>query len=175
MAAAQPGPLPKGTRVRVETYNEAGRFSFSIIQANEAALVDAVGVPVRRGRRRDRERDAHERPRAHARDRHRARPGHAALRVVRLFVLEGLALGVVSAVVGALAGGPRSLYLAATGIPMKAITLAWMAGGDVLFPVLVPASLLRAGGSIVLLSTLAAIYPAFTASRLEPREALHHV
>jgi ABC-type lipoprotein release transport system permease subunit len=29
--------------------------------------------------------------------------------------------------------------------------------------------------SIVLLSTLAAVYPAYAASRLEPREALHHV
>ena len=44
-----------------------------------------------------------------------------------------------------------------------------------LYPALVPASLLRAILSIVLLSTLAAVYPAFSASRLEPREALHHV
>ena len=41
-------------------------------------------------------------------------------RVVRLFVLEGMALGVVSAVAGALAGGAVVAYLAATGIPMKA-------------------------------------------------------
>jgi ABC-type lipoprotein release transport system permease subunit len=34
---------------------------------------------------------------------------------------------------------------------------------------------LRAGLAIAGLSTLAAVYPAFTASRLEPREALHHV
>jgi ABC-type antimicrobial peptide transport system permease subunit len=50
-----------------------------------------------------------------------------------------------------------------------------MAGGDVLYPALEPASLLRSILSIVLLSTLAALYPAFSASRLEPREALHHV
>jgi putative ABC transport system permease protein len=48
-------------------------------------------------------------------------------RVVRLFVLEGLALGVVSALAGALAGGAIVLRLAATGIPMKAAALAWMA------------------------------------------------
>ena len=58
---------------------------------------------------------------------------------------------------------------------MTASSLAWMAGGDVLFPALEPGSLLRATSSIVLLSTLAAIYPALAASRLEPREALHHV
>jgi ABC-type lipoprotein release transport system permease subunit len=50
-----------------------------------------------------------------------------------------------------------------------------MAGGDVLYPALEPLSVLRATASIALLSTVAAIYPAFTASRLEPREALHHV
>ena len=50
-----------------------------------------------------------------------------------------------------------------------------MAGGDVLYPALVPASLLRAVVSVVLLSTLASVYPALSASRLEPREALHHV
>jgi ABC-type antimicrobial peptide transport system permease subunit len=69
--------------------------------------------------------------------------------VVRLFVLEGLALGAVSAVVGAAVGGAIVLSLAATGISMKVAAL-----------------------SIVALSTVAALYPAFTASRLEPREAL---
>jgi ABC-type lipoprotein release transport system permease subunit len=29
--------------------------------------------------------------------------------------------------------------------------------------------------AILLVSTLAAVYPAYAASRLEPREALHHV
>jgi putative ABC transport system permease protein len=95
--------------------------------------------------------------------------------VVRLFVLEGLALGTVSAVAGALAGGAAVVTLAATGISMKVSSLAWMVGGDVLYPALEPASLVRAMLSIVLLSALAAVYPAFSASRLEPREALHHV
>jgi ABC-type lipoprotein release transport system permease subunit len=58
---------------------------------------------------------------------------------------------------------------------MKVASLAWMAGGDVLYPALRAESLLRATVSIVLLSTLASVYPAFSASRLEPREALHHV
>jgi ABC-type lipoprotein release transport system permease subunit len=58
---------------------------------------------------------------------------------------------------------------------MDTITLAWMAGGDALFPVLRPWSVARAAGAIAALSTLAAVYPAFAASRMEPREALHHV
>jgi putative ABC transport system permease protein len=173
VAAARPGPLAKGTRARVESYAEAGRFSWAIIQANQAALVmlsgflfAAAGVGVVNAMLMS------------VRERTREIGTMRALglrrsRVVRLFVLEGMALGVVSAVAGALAGGAFVLYLAATGISMNVASLAWMAGGDVLYPALVPASLLRAVLSIILLSTLAAVYPAFSASRLEPREALH--
>jgi putative ABC transport system permease protein len=173
--AARPGPLAKGTRVRVESYTEAGRFSWAIIQANQAALVmlsgflfAAAGVGVVNAmlmsvRERTREIGT------------MRALGMRRSRVVRLFVLEGLALGIVSAIAGALAGGAVVAYLAATGIPMKVSSLAWMVGSDMLYPALVPESLLRATLSIVLLSTLAAVYPAFSASRLEPREALHHV
>jgi putative ABC transport system permease protein len=175
VAAAEPKPLAKETRVRVESYTEAGRFSWAIIQANQAALVmlsgflfAAAGVGVVNAmlmsvRERTREIGT------------MRALGMRRSRVVRLFVLEGLALGTVSAVAGALAGGAAVVTLAATGIPMKVSSLAWMVGGDVLYPALEPASLLRAVLSIVLLSTLAAVYPAFSASRLEPREALHHV
>jgi ABC-type lipoprotein release transport system permease subunit len=55
------------------------------------------------------------------------------------------------------------------------VTLAWLAGGDSLFPVLRLASVVRAALAIAGLSTLASLYPAWAASRLEPREALHHV
>jgi len=58
---------------------------------------------------------------------------------------------------------------------MNTITLAWMAGGDQLYPLLRAASAARAAVAIAVLSTLASIYPALAASRLEPREALHHV
>jgi ABC-type lipoprotein release transport system permease subunit len=58
---------------------------------------------------------------------------------------------------------------------MTVSSLSWMAGGDVLHPALEAGSALRAALSIVVLSTLAAVYPAFSASCLEPREALHHV
>jgi ABC-type lipoprotein release transport system permease subunit len=44
-----------------------------------------------------------------------------------------------------------------------------------LFPVLSAANVARAATAIAALSTLAAVYPARVASRLEPREALHHV
>jgi putative ABC transport system permease protein len=175
VAAAPPAPLPAGSHAKVESYTEAGRFSYAIIQANQAALVmlsaflfAAAGVGVVNAmlmsvRERTREIGT------------MRALGMRRSRIVRLFVLEGAALGIVSAIAGALAGGLVVAALGAHGIPMKAASLAWMAGGEVLYPALRAGSLLRAMVSIVLLSTLAAVYPAYAASRLEPREALHHV
>jgi putative ABC transport system permease protein len=174
IAAAGPAPDPK-TRLRVETFEEAGRFSFSIIQANRTALAilssflfaaAAVGIVNALLM------SVHERTREIGTVR---ALGMRRRSVVRLFVLEGFALGVVSAVVGVTLGGLAVLYYGWRGIPMNTITLAWMAGGDHLFPVLRATNVLSAGSAIALLSTLAAVYPARVASRLEPREALHHV
>jgi putative ABC transport system permease protein len=95
--------------------------------------------------------------------------------VVRMFVAEGLVLGLLSAAAGVALGGALVLYLGARGIAMSTMTLAWLAGGDHLWPVLRAPSVGRASLAIVALSTLAALYPARVASRLEPREALHHV
>jgi ABC-type lipoprotein release transport system permease subunit len=58
---------------------------------------------------------------------------------------------------------------------MNTVTLAWLAGGDYLYPRLEVLSVLRAAFAIIAMSTLAALYPAYSASCLEPREALHRV
>src|SRR5262249_159089 len=165
----------KGLRLRVQPPHQAGRFSFSIIQANEAALAilssflflaAAVGIVNAMLM------SVHERTREIGTIR---ALGLRRRVVVRLFILEGLALGIVAALLGVGLGGGIVLYYGARGIPMNTITLAWMAGGDQLHPLLLPLRALRAALAIAVLSTLAAISPAFTASRLEPREALHHV
>lgn len=166
---------PEGTRVRVEPRDKAGRFSYSIIEANQTALAilsgflfaaAAVGIVNAMLM------SVHERTREIGTLR---ALGLRRAGVVRLFLLEGVALGSVAASLGILFGGGLVLYLGARGIVMDTITLAWMAGGDRLVPVLEPASVARAGLAIVVLSTLAAVYPARVASRLEPREALQHV
>jgi putative ABC transport system permease protein len=169
------GPPPAGTHYRVETLEEAGRFSFSIIQANEsglavlstflflAAAVGIVNAMLMSVNERTREIGT-------IRALGLRRAG-----VVRLFVLEGLALGLASAAVGCALGGAIVLYLGRSGIPMNTVSLTWMAGGDELFPLLLPLPTIRTALAISLLSTLAAVYPAFVASRLEPREALQHV
>jgi putative ABC transport system permease protein len=169
-----PSGLPREGRLRVETYDEAGRFSFAIMQANETALTvlssflfaaAAVGIA------NSMLMSVHERTREIGTIR---ALGMRRRLVVRLFLLEGLALGLASAAVGVAIAGALVLHWGRQGIPMNNMTLAWMAGGDALFPVLTAGSVARAVVSIALLSTLAAVYPAFTASRLEPREALHH-
>ena len=171
----RPAGLEPGERARVETFEESGRFSFSIIQANETALAvlsaflflaAAVGIV------NSMLMSVHERTREIGTVR---ALGMRRAMVVRLFILEGLALGVVAATAGIVLGASGVLYYGARGIPMDTMTLAWVAGGDHLFPVLTPANVARAALAIAGLSTAAAIYPAVTASRLEPREALHHI
>lgn len=167
--------LAQGRRVRVETFDEAGRFSFSIIQANESALsvlFSFLFLAAAAGIANSMLMSVHERTREIGTIR---ALGMRRSLVVRMFILEGLALGLVSAGAGVALGGALVLYLGARGIPMNTITLAWMAGGDQLFPVLRAGSVVRAGASIAAISTLAAVYPARMASRLEPREALQHV
>lgn len=157
----------------VENAEEAGRFSFSIMQANSASLAilsmflfaaAAVGIV------NSMLMSVHERTREIGTIR---AMGMRRSGVVRLFLLEGLALGVVAAIAGVLGGGAMVLYWAGVGIPMNTVTLAWLAGGDLLYPRLEAGSVLRAALAIVAISTGAAIYPAYAASRLEPREALH--
>jgi putative ABC transport system permease protein len=168
-------PAVEGTRVRVESHRQAGRFFFSIVQANQSALLvlssflfaaAAVGVV------NSMLMSVHERTREIGTVR---ALGMRRGVVVRMFVAEGLVLGLLSAAAGVALGGALVLYLGARGIAMSTMTLAWLAGGDHLWPVLRAPSVGRASLAIVALSTLAALYPARVASRLEPREALHHV
>lgn len=167
--------IPQDRGLIIETQREAGRFAFAIVQANEAALwilslflfaAASVGIV------NSMLMSVHERTREIGTIR---ALGLRRSGVVRLFVFEGLALGIVAAAVGVIAGGAGVLYLSRAGIEMNTVTLAWLAGGDTLFPRLEVASVLRAVGAIVAISTLAAVYPAFAASRLEPREAIHHI
>ncbi len=162
-------------KLRVETFPEAGRFAFSIMEANRGALfilssfllaAAAVGIV------NSMLMSVHERTREIGTVRALGMRRGA---VIRLFVLEGFALGAAAAGLGILAGGGVVLHYAAHGIPMNTTTLTWMAGGDRLFTALTATSVVSAAAIIVGLSTLAAVYPAYVASRLEPREALHHV
>lgn len=170
----RPADLQPKTRVHVESYDQAGRFYFAIIQADSAALLvlssflfAAAAVGIVNAMLMS----------VHERTREIGTLRALGLRrgvIARLFVCEGLALGSLAAAVGVGLGGALVLHWGARGIPLDNISLTWMAGGDVLYPVLRPERVLLAAGSICALSTLAALYPALSASRLEPREALQH-
>ena len=105
IVGAARGPASRATALRVETFEEAGRFSFSIIQANQTALAvlssflfaaAAVGIV------NSMLMSVHERTREIGTVR---ALGMRRAMVVRMFVLEGLALGVVSAAAGVALGG----------------------------------------------------------------------
>lgn len=175
LVPANPPGLARNNRVRIETFPEAGRFAFSIMEANNSSLLilssfllaaAAVGIV------NSMLMSVHERTREIGTVR---ALGMRRSAVVRLFLLEGFALGTVAAGLGIVVGGALVLHWASHGIPMNTMTLTWIAGGDRLYTALTARSVVTAAAAIVGLSTLAAIYPARTASRLEPREALHHV
>lgn len=88
--------------------------------------------------------------------------------IVQLFLLEAVALAVAGAVPGAIAAVAVARALQARGIPFHA-----MGGGQILIrPEVRAAELAFAIGVCVAGTVLAALYPAWRASRLRPVEAL---
>lgn len=98
--------------------------------------------------------------------------------IMGLFLLEGALIGVVGAVVGCVLG---SLLLGLVG--QVGIDLSFTSGmgeigalmGDRLYPSVTLAGVIGRGVVVALMATLAALYPAWQASRKEPAEALHHI
>jgi ABC-type lipoprotein release transport system permease subunit len=95
-----------------------------------------------------------------------------------LFLLEGILIGlsgaVLGAILGTIVGGALNYY----GFDFSAY--ADMADftaffSDRFYPPLVPLKIIDHGLTVLTVSALASIYPAFQASRQEPAEALHYV
>lgn len=96
-------------------------------------------------------------------------------RVVSLFLLEGLLLGLLGATFGALLGAGLISWFARHGIPAFSEAQRYSYGGDYLYPTLYWPDLVTVPGLMVVLSVLAALGPALMAARLRPAEALRHV
>lgn len=98
--------------------------------------------------------------------------------IMGLFLLEGALIGVVGAAIGCTLGWLLVGVLSRVGIGFptvsgmgEAISLI----GDRLYPSVTPIDVISRGLLTVAITALAALYPAWHASRAEPAVALHHV
>ena len=99
--------------------------------------------------------------------------GSSRARIVRMFVLEGVLIGVIGGAVGLLAGiGVAKLINLLGGIAVP--PPPGMSSGYIAFIPLDPAAMLSAFGVALVASTLSSFYPAFLAARLDIVDALHH-
>jgi len=92
-------------------------------------------------------------------------------KILALFVIEGFCLGVVGAVIGVLAG----LAINAV-INVSKITFNFgQQKGLLLQADIDPANILVISATVIIVSVIASLQPAFKASRMEPIKALRHV
>ena len=96
-------------------------------------------------------------------------------RVVALFLLEGLLLGVSGAVGGGLLGAALVHYFSLHGIPAFSEAQRYSYGGDHLYTTLAWGDLVSVPVMMVVVSVLASLGPAVMAARMRPADALRHV
>lgn len=92
--------------------------------------------------------------------------------VLKLFLYEGLALGIIGGIIGAACGIFITYLISKVGIPMPPapnITFEWLSR-----PMIVPSMVIFAFTLSVITSLISSLYPAYKASRLEIAEALRH-
>lgn len=98
--------------------------------------------------------------------------------IMGLFLLEGAFIGVVGAVIGCSLGALLIGLVGRVGIDLSAASgmgeiMALM--GNRLYPAITPLDLLSRGVLVVVVTSLASLYPAWQASHREPAQSLHHV
>lgn len=99
------------------------------------------------------------------------RPGEVRL----LFALEGMIIGLLGAAAGGSVGTVAVAILSRTGVAFKGTSsLVTIPMGDVMYPQFVPVDAAISALIVVVACLLAAIYPAYSASRLEPAQALRY-
>ncbi|MBI5031415.1 MAG: ABC transporter permease [Chloroflexi bacterium] len=98
--------------------------------------------------------------------------------IMTLFLLEGILIGVVGALMGCAIGGLIVGYLSQVGFEwgiLSQATEVLALIGDRIFPQIGIDVVIQRGLTIVIIAALAALYPAWQASKREPAEALHYV
>lgn len=97
--------------------------------------------------------------------------------IMALFLLEGIWIGVLGALIGCLIAGPVNGYFERVGMPWTTeeySSLNALMGNRIFFDASLELLLQRAL-VVVVIAALASLYPAWQASRREPAEALHYV
>jgi ABC-type lipoprotein release transport system permease subunit len=98
--------------------------------------------------------------------------------ILNVFLLEGTAIGVVGAVIGSLLSILLLGVLAQVGIGFSfASGISEMTAlmGDRIYPSITAGDIISRGVTVVVIVTIASLYPAWQASRKEPAKALHYV
>jgi ABC-type lipoprotein release transport system permease subunit len=100
-----------------------------------------------------------------------------------LFLLEGVMIGLLGAVIGCLLGGAIAVYLGRTGIDIMSLYGADLSDMSEFMGLLGDRLYFRIGIdvfvqrtlTVAIIAALASLYPAWQASKQEPAEALHYV
>lgn len=95
--------------------------------------------------------------------------------VLFLFVVEAALLGAIGAGAGLAIGGGLSLAMNAARLPVTNEAFQVFTMSDTLWLLVDPVWLLLAFLSVTVMTALAALYPAYRASRLRPVSAIHQV
>ena len=99
--------------------------------------------------------------------------------IMGLFLLEGAFIGVVGAVLGCGIGFGLIALMGSVGIDLSKMTTGMGEVGVLmsgkLYPVVTLPDLISRGIIVVIIASIASLYPAWQASRKEPAQALHHV
>ncbi len=102
------------------------------------------------------------------------RPGQ----IMLMFLLEGVLIGVLGAALGAILGTTFNWIFSVVGLDYSQFAdlteYTALINGSI-YTQLVPLKVLQHAFTVAIIAALAALYPAYEASRREPAEALHYV
>jgi putative ABC transport system permease protein len=93
--------------------------------------------------------------------------------VLKLFLCEGIALGIIGGIIGVILGIIVTKFISSVGIvmpPAPGITFTWLSR-----PMIVPSAIVFAFVLSFITAVVSSLYPAYKASRLEIADALRHV
>jgi ABC-type lipoprotein release transport system permease subunit len=92
--------------------------------------------------------------------------------ILAMLVLESVVIGLASGAVGTIIGTLLLLFLGKVGIPAASEQMSFFFSGPRLFPSVTLAEITFAIASVLIVSMISSIYPAWLAMRVSPREAM---